>query len=243
MSYPPLYASSDSAPSPEGSQPVESHDEPFAPVDDPHASLLHLPWCQTCGPFIRMLFTYARERAQFQGPRVDTAMGRLPHSPFADYVVVPALVHRSQLASSEGSASLDSSTHPSPAAAPSTAQTMHEEQMVAPTIVQRKTRGVKIACTNCRRVSKRCDEARPCTRCLSHGMAHTCANASPKPRRRTLRHAAATIAAAGGSPAPSVSTLEGAEGTLRVDVLVFERIRTGYVLVLFFRHESSRSSS
>ncbi|KAJ8496694.1 hypothetical protein ONZ51_g963 [Trametes cubensis] len=215
MTYP-SYASPDSAPSPEGSPPVESADEPIAPADDPHASLLQLPWCQTCGPFIRMLFSYARERAQLQGRRTGTAAEMLPQSPFADYVVVPALVHRSQLASSEGYTSIDSSNHPSPAATSSMAQTMHEEQMGTPTIVQRKTRGVKIACTNCRRVSKRCDEGRPCTRCLSHGLADTCANASPKPRRRALRHAAATVAAAAGSPAHSVSTLGGAEGTLRM---------------------------
>ena len=96
MTYP-SYASPDSAPSPEGSPPGESLDEPIAPADDPHASLLQLPWCQTCGPFIRMLFSYARERAQLQGRRTGTAAEMLPQSPFADYVVVPALVHRSQL--------------------------------------------------------------------------------------------------------------------------------------------------
>ncbi|KAI0334105.1 hypothetical protein GY45DRAFT_148071 [Cubamyces sp. BRFM 1775] len=215
MSYPP-YASPDSVPSPEGSQPVESSDEHLAAAHDPHASLLQLPWCQTCGPFIRMLFSYAREHAQLQGRTMESATGALPQSPFADYVVVTALVHRSQLASSEGYTSLDSSTHPSPAAVSSAGHTMREEQMTAPTTVPRKTRGVKAACTNCRRVSKRCDEGRPCMRCLSRGLADTCANASTKPRRRNMRHAAAaTVAAASGSPGHSVSTPCRVEGMHR----------------------------
>ncbi|KAI0778979.1 hypothetical protein BD413DRAFT_632664 [Trametes elegans] len=70
-----------------------------------------------------------------------------------------------------------------------------------PATTSRNGRGVKVAliqithflsgrprapvqCTNCRSANKRCDDARPCPRCIQGGLRESCANAPPKPRRR-----------------------------------------------------------
>ncbi|TPX31263.1 hypothetical protein SmJEL517_g05371 [Synchytrium microbalum] len=48
----------------------------------------------------------------------------------------------------------------------------------------RQSRQVKVACSTCKKACKRCDEARPCSRCVRLGKADTCVNAPRKERAR-----------------------------------------------------------
>ncbi|EJF67261.1 hypothetical protein DICSQDRAFT_123664 [Dichomitus squalens LYAD-421 SS1] len=108
-------------------------------------------------------------------------------SPFPEYVCIPALVHRSQLASF--TASIASPVEAiSPALSPQ--EQMGPTAQSGTSAAQRKTRGVKIACTNCRLANKRCDEGRPCERCVKNGLEHSCVSAERKRRRRTVRQTA-----------------------------------------------------
>ncbi|ORX82748.1 hypothetical protein K493DRAFT_388490 [Basidiobolus meristosporus CBS 931.73] len=47
-----------------------------------------------------------------------------------------------------------------------------------------KRRQVKNACINCQRACKKCDEGRPCQRCIKYGLTDTCRNSLRKDRRR-----------------------------------------------------------
>lgn len=46
-----------------------------------------------------------------------------------------------------------------------------------------KRKQVKNACIHCQRACKKCDEERPCTRCIKYGLAETCADSPRKERR------------------------------------------------------------
>ncbi|KAH0578174.1 hypothetical protein H2248_004049 [Termitomyces sp. 'cryptogamus'] len=46
---------------------------------------------------------------------------------------------------------------------------------------------VKIACTNCANVSKRCDESRPCQRCIKLGLSETCFDVQRKERQKGIK--------------------------------------------------------
>jgi len=52
---------------------------------------------------------------------------------------------------------------------------------------QSKRHQVKNACTNCRKVCKKCDDARPCLRCVKYGIADVCVDSERKQRRFTKR--------------------------------------------------------
>ena len=43
---------------------------------------------------------------------------------------------------------------------------------------------VKIACIHCKKACKKCDNARPCTRCIRTGTASTCVDAPRKERKK-----------------------------------------------------------
>lgn len=43
---------------------------------------------------------------------------------------------------------------------------------------------VKNACVNCQKACKKCDDGRPCTRCLRYNLASTCRNSTRKQRKR-----------------------------------------------------------
>ncbi|KAK9764821.1 hypothetical protein K7432_007382 [Basidiobolus ranarum] len=47
-----------------------------------------------------------------------------------------------------------------------------------------KRRQVKNACINCQNACKKCDEGRPCQRCVKYGLVGTCRNSLRKARRR-----------------------------------------------------------
>ncbi|TBU29836.1 hypothetical protein BD311DRAFT_796386 [Dichomitus squalens] len=165
----------------------------FRPQDDIHAATGHQnntndvsgwPWCQSCRPFVQILL--AQGVASVAGQGTTSASWALT-SPFPEYVCIPALVHRSQLASF--TASIASPVEAiSPALSPQ--EQMGPTAQSSTSAAQRKTRGVKIACTNCRLANKRCDEGRPCERCVKNGLEHSCVSAERKRRRRTVRQTA-----------------------------------------------------
>ncbi|KAI0368851.1 hypothetical protein BV20DRAFT_1053621 [Pilatotrama ljubarskyi] len=139
----------------------------------------NLPLCDSCISAIRTLL--AHPPASQPVPSGSTEWTALAH--FADYTIVPALVHRSQLFAISSAGHLLSSS----AAPLQTAESEVQPASGGPSAaVQRNARGVKVACTHCRQAGKRCDEARPCMRCISSGLEGSCVNPSPKPRRRRV---------------------------------------------------------
>lgn len=50
-----------------------------------------------------------------------------------------------------------------------------------------KRRQVKNACTNCQKACKKCDEGRPCSRCVKYGLTDTCENSVRKERKRGIK--------------------------------------------------------
>ncbi|KAI9095080.1 hypothetical protein DFS34DRAFT_626627 [Phlyctochytrium arcticum] len=53
-----------------------------------------------------------------------------------------------------------------------------------PTPGQRKRNQVKRACVNCQKACKKCDNGRPCSRCIKFGLEKTCADSARKERQR-----------------------------------------------------------
>jgi len=50
-----------------------------------------------------------------------------------------------------------------------------------------KRKQVKNACTNCQKACKKCDEARPCPRCVKYGITETCVNSTRKERKKGVK--------------------------------------------------------
>ncbi|KAJ7093074.1 hypothetical protein C8R44DRAFT_397480 [Mycena epipterygia] len=50
--------------------------------------------------------------------------------------------------------------------------------------VRSKRRQVKNACTNCQKACKKCDEARPCLRCVKYGVSEECVDSQRKERKK-----------------------------------------------------------
>ncbi|KAL0960186.1 hypothetical protein HGRIS_011820 [Hohenbuehelia grisea] len=50
-----------------------------------------------------------------------------------------------------------------------------------------KRKQVKMACTNCAAACKRCDESRPCERCVKYGIATTCVDGTRKERKKGIK--------------------------------------------------------
>ncbi|ORY00262.1 hypothetical protein K493DRAFT_312881 [Basidiobolus meristosporus CBS 931.73] len=50
-----------------------------------------------------------------------------------------------------------------------------------------KRKQVKNACINCQKACKKCDEGRPCQRCIKYGLGDTCRNSVRKERRKGER--------------------------------------------------------
>ncbi|CAO1634041.1 unnamed protein product [Sympodiomycopsis kandeliae] len=50
-----------------------------------------------------------------------------------------------------------------------------------------KRRQVKNACVNCQKACKKCDEGRPCSRCIKYGLTDTCMNSMRKERKRGIK--------------------------------------------------------
>ena len=91
--------------------------------------------------------------------------------------------------------------HPQPSPPPLQAQqhtlsqmTMHVYPFVhnlAPAhqqpLIRAKRRQVKNACTNCQKACKKCDDARPCLRCVKYGISDDCVDSQRKERRRGVK--------------------------------------------------------
>jgi hypothetical protein len=50
-----------------------------------------------------------------------------------------------------------------------------------------KRRQVKNACTNCQKACKKCDDARPCLRCVKYGIAEECVDSHRKERKKGIK--------------------------------------------------------
>jgi hypothetical protein len=53
--------------------------------------------------------------------------------------------------------------------------------------VRAKRRQVKNACTNCQRACKKCDDARPCLRCVKYGIGDECVDSQRKERKKGVK--------------------------------------------------------
>ncbi|KXN87712.1 hypothetical protein AN958_08188 [Leucoagaricus sp. SymC.cos] len=50
-----------------------------------------------------------------------------------------------------------------------------------------KRRQVKNACTHCQKACKKCDDARPCLRCVKYGFSEECINSQRKQRKKGIK--------------------------------------------------------
>ncbi|KAL1924847.1 uncharacterized protein VTP21DRAFT_4501 [Calcarisporiella thermophila] len=50
-----------------------------------------------------------------------------------------------------------------------------------------KRHQVKNACVNCQKACKKCDDGRPCQRCIKHGLTATCVDSPRKPRKKGIK--------------------------------------------------------
>jgi len=53
--------------------------------------------------------------------------------------------------------------------------------------VRPKRRQVKNACTNCQKACKKCDDARPCLRCVRYGISEECVDSQRKQRKKGIK--------------------------------------------------------
>ncbi|KAI1793108.1 hypothetical protein LXA43DRAFT_1180517 [Ganoderma leucocontextum] len=182
------------------------------PVDE---NVIGWPWCQSCRPFVQILL--GQGMASIAGP--SAAGSWALSSPFPEYVCVPALVHRSQLALFAPSATLPASPTLSPQG-----QMGSAVRSSSASARQRKPRG----CTNCRLANKKCDDGRPCERCRKNGLELSCVSAERKPRKRTVRQTATTTMTVSATQVsmerttipkddPTPTTVHVAAGTSYVD--------------------------
>ncbi|KAK9766253.1 hypothetical protein K7432_004796 [Basidiobolus ranarum] len=51
----------------------------------------------------------------------------------------------------------------------------------------KKRQQVKNACVNCQKACKKCDEGRPCSRCIKYGLTDTCADSPRKARKKGVK--------------------------------------------------------
>ncbi|KAF8802278.1 hypothetical protein BYT27DRAFT_7226574 [Phlegmacium glaucopus] len=57
----------------------------------------------------------------------------------------------------------------------------------SPALSRPKRKQVKMACTNCAGACKRCDETRPCERCVKYGIADSCVDGQRKERKKGIK--------------------------------------------------------
>ncbi len=73
---------------------------------------------------------------------------------------------------------------PNPYVDQSALESKKDESLKPKKEAKRRTQ-VKIACIHCKKACKKCDNARPCTRCIRTGTASSCVDAPRKERRKT----------------------------------------------------------
>lgn len=124
-------------------------------------------------------------------PSVFNEVKRSPPS----YTLPPSMVPLSAAKlHSPQSIPLSASNLTPPANQPSPTFTMLPTHMYAfapslntaqPTRIKR--RQVKNACTNCQKACKKCDDARPCLRCVRYGIAEECIDSQRKERKKGIK--------------------------------------------------------
>ncbi|TFK84192.1 hypothetical protein K466DRAFT_233530 [Polyporus arcularius HHB13444] len=148
-----------------------------------HEDVMGLPWCHACRPYVHVLLSQGTPSTSIAGASTAAPTWAFS-SPFPDYICVPALVHRSQLA-----------VFATPVMNPTTAASPNPsiDSVSSGSPIQRRAKGVKIACTNCRTANKKCDEGRPCGRCMKLGMDDSCVSAQRKQRIRRVKQTTTAI--------------------------------------------------
>ncbi|KAJ6611800.1 hypothetical protein B0H10DRAFT_2223718 [Mycena sp. CBHHK59/15] len=88
--------------------------------------------------------------------------------------------------SADGDDPLDSPPDESVQSSPGVPMHMYPfaPSLAASQAVRSKRRQVKNACTNCQRACKKCDEARPCLRCVKYGISEECMDSQRKERKK-----------------------------------------------------------
>lgn len=76
-----------------------------------------------------------------------------------------------------------------------------------------KRKQVKMACTNCASACKRCDEARPCERCLKYGISDTCVDGQRKERKKGIKRGPYKRKMRNGPEYQGYASTEGSEWT------------------------------
>ncbi|ORZ06166.1 hypothetical protein BCR41DRAFT_361334 [Lobosporangium transversale] len=80
------------------------------------------------------------------------------------------------------------SNHSTPYSSMPTSPTLEYQQLADPNAVQKpKRRQVKNACVNCQKACKKCDEGRPCMRCIKYGLQETCVDSTRKVRKKGIK--------------------------------------------------------
>ena len=79
--------------------------------------------------------------------------------------------------------------------------------LVQPQPARTKRRQVKNACTNCQKACKKCDDARPCLRCVKYGIAEECIDSQRKERQKGIKRGPYKKRDGKGIPPPSLSHL------------------------------------
>ncbi|KAF8888617.1 hypothetical protein BD779DRAFT_1523977 [Infundibulicybe gibba] len=70
---------------------------------------------------------------------------------------------------------------------PPPGQTFPQPQNTQVPALRPKRKQVKMACTNCAAACKRCDETRPCERCVKYGISDTCRDGQRKERKKGIK--------------------------------------------------------
>lgn len=65
--------------------------------------------------------------------------------------------------------------------------TLSDTHHTAGVVTGIKRKQVKNACTNCQKACKKCDDARPCPRCVKYGIIDTCVNSVRKERQKGVK--------------------------------------------------------
>lgn len=94
--------------------------------------------------------------------------------------------HNGGGASLSGHHGQDGMSGPSPSPTSASAQLMGSPNGL-PHGMRPKRRQVKNACINCQKACKKCDEGRPCTRCIKYGLTDTCIDSMRKERKRGIK--------------------------------------------------------
>ncbi|KAI9016447.1 hypothetical protein CLU79DRAFT_706749, partial [Phycomyces nitens] len=63
----------------------------------------------------------------------------------------------------------------------------HQQPIVEYGLEKSKRKQVKNACVNCQKACKKCDDGRPCQRCIKYDLADTCVNSARKERKKGIK--------------------------------------------------------